>query len=139
MRVPAIYGMFRNVQIFSLLRLQNHIRTTGVVFTEPSQHFFHLLADRIPRQFHTVSTGHVGTRNFIHFRRDADQVPFPNNRLDNPFFNASPDDSRLIFDDVKTATEAAPGLFVPQILFAGFFIRIELISVICVGHNIFVR
>eukprot|EP00420_Gonyaulax_spinifera_P020672 CAMPEP_0197910074 /NCGR_PEP_ID=MMETSP1439-20131203/70204_1 /TAXON_ID=66791 /ORGANISM="Gonyaulax spinifera, Strain CCMP409" /LENGTH=619 /DNA_ID=CAMNT_0043531693 /DNA_START=30 /DNA_END=1889 /DNA_ORIENTATION=- len=31
--------------------------------------------------------------------------------------------------DAKTATEAAPGLFVPQILFAGFFIKMELIPV----------
>merc|ERR1719181_2440025 len=29
--------------------------------------------------------------------------------------------------DVKQAIEAAPGVFVPQILFAGFFIKMELI------------
>eukprot|EP00299_Pterocystis_sp_00344_P019145 c9525_g1_i2.p1 GENE.c9525_g1_i2~~c9525_g1_i2.p1 ORF type:complete len:598 (+),score=129.97 c9525_g1_i2:51-1844(+) len=34
-----------------------------------------------------------------------------------------------VFDDVKTAAEASPALFVPQILFAGFFIRLELVPV----------
>eukprot|EP00299_Pterocystis_sp_00344_P019144 c9525_g1_i1.p1 GENE.c9525_g1_i1~~c9525_g1_i1.p1 ORF type:complete len:599 (+),score=142.03 c9525_g1_i1:29-1825(+) len=34
-----------------------------------------------------------------------------------------------VFNDVKTAMEAAPALFVPQILFAGFFIRLELVPV----------
>ena len=34
---------------------------------------------------------------------------------------------RSVLSNVKQASEAAPLLFVPQILFAGFYIRIELI------------